>query len=63
MGRPPYGSRHAAKELNWGSSAIFPGDVWTEEKARKVDPNAYIYNLPGGIPEATGQGLNPKGHS
>jgi len=39
------------KGLNWGSSAIFPGDVWTEEKARLVDPNAYIYNLPGGVPE------------
>ncbi len=39
------------KGLNWGSSAIFPGDVWTEEKARQVDPNAYIYNLPGGVPE------------
>ena len=39
------------KELNWGSSAIFPGDVWTEEKARQVDPNAYIYNLPGAMSE------------
>jgi hypothetical protein len=39
------------KGLNWGSSAIFPGDVLTEEQVRKVDPNAYIYNLPGGVPE------------
>lgn len=39
------------KGLNWGSSAIFPGDIWTEEKARQVDPNAYIYNLPGAVAE------------
>jgi len=48
------------KELNWGSSAIFPGDVWTEKKARQVDPNAYIYNLPGAMPEQQVRDSIPK---